>query len=123
MDIGLQEPDPVEVPEVEGEDVPVLLAQLLPQLVHVVMAPLPTVGGEWLKSLLRLLHQGGDFDKEGLATHQPVDKVHQMRGAIVEPKLQIKEWSVNSTRGFDICDCPTTNFYIGGFLNQPRLLT
>ena len=76
MDIGLQEPDPVEVPEVEGEDVPVLLAQLLPQLVHVVMAPLPAVGGEWLKCLLGLLHQGGDLDQEGLATHQPVDKVH-----------------------------------------------
>ena len=58
MDIGLQEPDPVEVPEVEGEDVPVLLAQLLPQLVHVVMAPLPAVGGEWLQSLLTFLHQG-----------------------------------------------------------------
>ena len=54
--------DPVEVPEVEGEDVPVLLAQLLPELVHVVMAPLPAVRGEWLKCLLGFLHQRGDFD-------------------------------------------------------------
>ena len=88
LHIFLQELNPVEVPEVEGEDVPVLLAQLLPQLVHVVMAPLPAVGGEWLKCLLGLLHQGGDLDQEGLATHQPVEKVNQMRGAIVEPKLK-----------------------------------
>ena len=87
LHIFLQELNPVEVPEVEGEDVPVLLAQLLPQLVHVVMAPLPAVGGEWLESLLTFLHQRGDFHQEGLPTQQPVDKIHQMRRAIVEPKL------------------------------------
>ena len=89
--ISLQELYPVQVPDVKGEDVPVLLSKFLPELVRVIMAPLPAVGSEWLKRLLGLLHHRGDLDQEGLLTHQPVDQVHQLGWAIVEPKLSINE--------------------------------
>ena len=88
--IGLQEVYPVQVPDVEGEDVPVLMSKLLPELVSVIMAPFPAVGSEWLKRLLTFLHHQGDLDQEGLLTHQPVDQVHQLGWAIVKPKLRIQ---------------------------------
>ena len=79
--------NPVQVPDVEGEDVPVLLSKFFPELVHVTVAPLPAVGRKRLERLLAFLHHRGDLDQEGLLTHQPVGQVHQLGGAIVEPKL------------------------------------
>ena len=103
MDIILQEVYPVQVPDVEGEDVPVLISKFLPELVRVIMAPLPAVGSEWLECLLTFLHHRGDLDQERLLTHQPVDQVHQLGWAIVKPKLRIQiSITVKSYVTFDI---------------------
>ena len=87
MDIILEELYPVQVPDVKGEDVPVLLSKFLPELVRVIMAPLPAVGSEGLKGLRGLLHQCGDLHQERFTSHQSVDKVHKVSRSIVKPKL------------------------------------
>ena len=69
------------------EELPVLLGELSPELVHVGVAPLPGVRGESLQGRRGLLHEAGDLDEERLLAEEPEDDVDELCGAVVEEEL------------------------------------
>ena len=87
LNISLKILYPVKVSDVKPKHLLILITEFRPELVHVVMAPLPAVGGEGLQGLGGLLHQSGDLHKERFAPHQFVDDVHYLSRSIVKPKL------------------------------------
>ena len=87
MNISLKVLYPVQFSDVEEENFSVVFRDLLPKFVHVMVAPLPRVGGERLQGLGRLLHEAGDLDKEGFLANQPADNVHYLSRTVVEQEL------------------------------------
>ena len=87
LNVRLQVLYPVQFPDIKVEHLLVLLRYLRPQFVHVVVAPLPGVGGEGLQGLGGLLQEGRDLDQEGSLANQPAEHINHLGRALVEQKL------------------------------------
>ena len=87
LHVSLQVLYPVQFPDVEVEDLPVLLGELSPEFVHVAVAPLPGVRRVRFYGRGGLLHEAGDLDEEGFLAEDPEDDVHEVCGAVVEDEL------------------------------------
>ena len=87
LDVSLQVLYPVQFPDVEVEELPVLLGEFSPEFVHVGVAPLPGVRGESLQGRGGLLHEAGDLDEERLLAEDPEEDVEEVCGAVVEHEL------------------------------------
>ena len=87
LHVSLQVLYPVQFPDVEVEELPVLLREFSPELVHVAVTPLPGVRGERGQGRGGLLHEAGDLDEEGFLAEDPEDDVDEVCGAVVEDEL------------------------------------
>ena len=87
LDVSLQVFYPVQLPDVEVEDLPVLLREFSPEFVRVTVAPLPRVRREGRQGRAGLLHEAGDLDEEGLLAEDREDDVDEVSGAVVEDEL------------------------------------
>ena len=87
LHVSLQVLYPVQIPDVEVEELPVLLGELSPEFVHVVVAPLPGVRREMCRGRGGLLHEAGDLDEEGFLAEDPENEVDEVCGAVVEDEL------------------------------------
>ena len=87
LHVSLQVLYPVQFPDVEVEELPVLLGEFSPEFVHVAVAPLPGVRRERSQGRCGLLHETGDLDKERFLAEDPEDDVDEVCGAVVEDEL------------------------------------
>ena len=87
LHVSLQVLCPVQFPDVEVEELPVLLGEFSPEFVHVAVAPLPGVRHDSRKGRGGLLHEARDLDEEWFLAKDPEDDVDQMGWAVVEDEL------------------------------------
>ena len=87
LHVSLQVLYPVQFPDVEVEELPVLHGEFSPEFVHVAVAPLPGVRRERGQGRGGLLHEAGDLDEEGFLAEDPENEVDEVCGAVVEDEL------------------------------------
>ena len=90
LDVVLQVVFPVDERHVEVEVLSVCVGDVLPQLSHVVLLPLPLVDSEVLHGPGALVHLLDQPHHEGLPAHQPEDGVTQVGGECVLEHLQVR---------------------------------